>query len=301
MWDGGPRPAVPVFGESPMQIAIASGKGGTGKTTVSTNLAYVASLGGQKVAYLDCDVEEPNGHLFLKPEITDSHAVGALVPQVDPEKCISCGDCGDICQYSAIVPIGNEVLTFPELCHSCGGCSLVCPTDAITEVSREMGRLELGHSGPIQFVHGILNIGEAMSPPVIRAVKASAPEADLILIDSPPGTSCPVIESIRGSDYVVLVTESTPFGLYDLTLAIELTRALGIPFGTVINRADLGDSEVARYCDQNGVPVLAQIRDDRRVAEMYSRGEMVARTLPYYRSIIEELIERITGEVGVCA
>lgn len=284
-----------------MRIAVASGKGGTGKTTVSTNLAYVASLSGQEVVYLDCDVEEPNGHLFLKPAITDNRPVGARVPQVDPEKCNFCGSCGDICQYSAIVPIGDEVLTFPELCHSCGGCARVCPNDAITEVDRVMGRLEFGQAGGVQFIQGVLNIGEAMSPPVIREVKAAAPRADLVIVDSPPGTSCPVIESVRGSDYVVLVTESTPFGLHDLNLAVELMGALAIPFGVVINRTDLGDSGVVRYCRENGVPVLAEIRDDRRVAEMYSRGEMVAGTLPYFRATIEELIEKITESVGVCA
>jgi MinD superfamily P-loop ATPase len=189
-----------------VRVAIASGKGGTGKTTVATNMAYVASRNGRSVAYVDCDVEEPNGHLFLKPEISQRTPVGHLIPEVDEERCTQCGQCGEICQYSAIVCLGQKVLVYPELCHACGGCSLVCPTDAITEVPREIGVLEAGHAGPIHFVHGLLNVGEAMSPPVIRAVKKAAPAADWQIIDAPPGTSCPVIESIRDCDYVLLVT-----------------------------------------------------------------------------------------------
>ena len=222
-----------------MQIAIASGKGGTGKTTVATNLAYVASRNGQSVAYLDCDVEEPNGHIFLKPEITDRKPVGSLIPQVDAEKCTLCGECGEICQYSAIVRVGEKVLVYPELCHGCGGCSLVCPADAITEVSREIGVLETGRAGAIQFAQGLLNVGEAMSPPVIRAVKSTAFQADLTIVDAPPGTSCPVIEAVRGADFVILVTEPTPFGFHDLKLAVEMVRVLKLPFGVVINRAGL--------------------------------------------------------------
>ncbi len=279
-----------------MRIAIASGKGGTGKTTVATNIAYVASRNGQSVAYLDCDVEEPNGHLFLKPEISRRTSVGNLIPEVDEEKCTHCDQCGEICQYSAIVCLGQKVLVYPELCHACGGCSLVCPTDAITEVPREIGVLEVGHAGRIHFVHGLLNIGEAMSPPVIRAVKAAAPEADLVLVDAPPGTSCPVIESVRDSDYVVLVTEPTPFGLNDLKLAVEMVRVLELRFGVVINRADVGDDEVLRYCHQDGIKILAEIRDDRGIAEAYSRGEMVCEALPEYKPLFEGLLKEVTEE-----
>ena len=233
-----------------MKIAIASGKGGTGKTTVATNLAHVAARNGQSVAYLDCDVEEPNGRIFLQPEITHSKAVHMLIPQVDEAKCTLCGKCAQICQYSAIVRLGKKVLTFPELCHACGGCSLVCSDDAITEVPREVGLLETGQAGSIQFVQGTLNIGEAKSPPVIKAVKTAAPEVDLVIVDAPPGTSCPVIESLRGCDSVVLVTEPTPFGLNDLKLAVEMVRALEMPFAVVINRAGIGDRAVHEYCNQ---------------------------------------------------
>lgn len=279
-----------------MILAVASGKGGTGKTTVATNLAYVASLNGQRVAYVDCDVEEPNGHLLLKPEITSRNPAVRLVPKVDQAKCTLCGLCGEICQYSAIVPLGNTVLVYPELCHACGGCVLVCPTGAITERPREIGRLETGNAGPVRFVHGLLNIGEAMSPPLIRQVKQAAPEADLVLVDAPPGTSCPVIESVRGADYVLLVTEPTPFGLHDLKLAVEMVRALKMSFGVVINRAGMGDTQTAGYCQANRIKVIGEIPDDRRIAEAYSRGEMICEALPEYQSLFEDLLKRIAKE-----
>ncbi len=280
-----------------MKIALASGKGGTGKTTVATNLAYVASRNGQSVAYLDCDVEEPNGHIFLKPEITSSKPVGNLIPRVDEEKCTLCGKCGEICQYSAIVCVGQKVLVYPELCHACGGCLLVCPEDAITEVPREMGVLETGRAGPIRFVHGLLNVGEAMSPPVIKAVKAAAPEVELVITDAPPGTSCPVIESVRDCDFVLLVTEPTPFGLNDLKLAVEMVRALKLPFGVLINRADVGDRAVHRYCRDERIKVLAEIPDDRKVAEAYSRGELICEALPDYAALFAGLLKAVTEEV----
>ena len=280
-----------------MNIAVASGKGGTGKTTVATNLAYVAARNGRSVAYLDCDVEEPNGHIFLKPEITDSRPVGTVIPRVDEDQCTHCGECGEICQYSAIVCVGPKVLVYPELCHACGGCWLVCPEDAITEVPREMGLLETGRAGVIQFVQGTLNIGEAMSPPVIKAVKTAAPEADLIITDAPPGTSCPVIESVRDCQFVLLVTEPTPFGLNDLKLAVDMTRALGLPFGVVVNRADVGDRAVHLYCRENRIKVLAEIPDDRRIAEAYSRGELICDALPEYAASFARLLQEVTAEV----
>jgi len=284
-----------------MRIAIASGKGGTGKTTVATNLAHMASGNGQSVAYLDCDVEEPNGHIFLKPQITDSKPIGNLIPEVDEAKCTLCGKCGEICRYSAIVCVGEKVLVYPELCHACGGCALVCPVDAITETAREMGRLETGRAGTIRFVQGLLNIGEAMSPPLIREVKAAAPDVELVIIDAPPGTSCPVIESVRDSDFVLLVTEPTPFGLNDLKLAVEMVRALKLPFGVVVNRADLGDRQMRSYCDTNRIKVLAEIPDDREIAEAYSRGEMVCEAIPKYGSVFARLLSDIDKEVRTSA
>jgi MinD superfamily P-loop ATPase len=278
-----------------MRIAIASGKGGTGKTTVATNLARLASLNGRRAAYVDCDVEEPNGQIFLKPRITHSEAIGRLYPEVDAEKCTYCGLCGEICQYTAIVCVGKQVLVYPELCHGCGGCVLVCRAGAIKEVVREAGTLEIGQADPVKFVHGVLRIGEAMSAPLIRRVKAAAPDADLVFIDAPPGTSCPVIESVRGADFVLLVTEPTPFGLWDLKLAVEMVRALRLPFGVVINRADAGDEETRAYCRRQGIEVLAEIPDSRRIAEAYSRGVLACEAVPEFRKPLEDLLARLAG------
>ncbi len=278
-----------------MKIVVASGKGGTGKTTVATNLAYAAAQSGCAAAYLDCDVEEPNGALFLRPELSESRPVNGSVPKVEMRKCTECGLCGQICQYSAIVPMKGKVLVFPELCHGCGGCWLVCAPGAITESHRVTGRIDRGNAGEIQFIQGVLDVGQAMSPPVIRAVKAAARETGLVVIDAPPGTSCPVIESVRDSDYVLLVTESTPFGLHDLKLAVEMVRALGLPFGVVINRADGSASDTHAWCGHERIPILAEIPDDRRVAEAYSRGDMICVALPEYGRMFSDLMDRIEG------
>jgi MinD superfamily P-loop ATPase len=278
-----------------MKLAIASGKGGTGKTTVATNLAWLAAGDGRSVAYLDCDVEEPNGHLFLAPRIDSSRPIGRLHPLVDENKCTHCGLCGEICRFSAIVCLGEKVLVYPELCHACGGCALVCRSGAIAEAMRESGKLETGAAGGVRFVHGVLNIGEAMSAPLIRQVKGAAPLSDLVIIDSPPGTSCPVVESVRGVDFVVLVTEPTPFGLNDLKLAVEMVRAMKLPFGVVVNRAGLGDLETQEYCRRQGIEILAEIPDDRRVAEAYSRGALACETVPEFRACLEGLLARLSG------
>lgn len=279
-------------------VAIASGKGGTGKTTIATNLARAAA-DGLNVCYLDCDVEEPNGHLFLRPQIEATEPVEVAVPEVDAEKCNLCGRCGEICQYSAIVPISPKVLIFPELCHSCGGCWLVCPEGAISEAPRVVGVVEQGRAGSLAFVHGRLNVGEARATPVIQAVKKRIPRDGLAILDAPPGTSCPVIETVRGCDHVVLVTEPTPFGLSDLRLAVETVRKLDLPLSVVINRSDAGDARVRNYCLDLGIEILAEIPDDRRVAEAYSRGQVASEILPHYREAIvamsERLLERIDG------
>ena len=278
-----------------MIMAIASGKGGTGKTTVATNLATVA---GESVQLIDCDVEEPNCHLFLKPVITHSEPVEVMVPLVDEAKCDSTGKCGEICAYSAIVCLGGKPLVFPELCHGCLGCLLACPQKAISEGKREVGVLEEGSVGSLKFIHGRLRIGESMPPPLIKAVKARAHNGarSLTVIDAPPGTSCSVVESVKGADYVLLVTEPTPFGLNDLTLAVELVRALDLPFGVVINRADSGDNQTREYCEHAGVPVLLEIPDDRRVAEAYSRGELASHVVAGYDEMFRGLLSRIEKE-----
>jgi MinD superfamily P-loop ATPase len=250
-----------------MIVAVASGKGGTGKTTVATNLAHVAAQTGRRVAYLDCDVEEPNGHIFLRPTVEEERAIEKPVPVVDSARCTHCGACAQICRFGAVASLPEQTLVFAELCHACGGCALVCPADAIGESPRTIGTLRLGTSGPIRFVEGVLNVGEAMSPPAIRAVKEASPPDGLVLLDSPPGTSCPVVETVRGCDLVLLVTEPTPFGLHDLSLAVEMVRAMRLALGVVINRADLGNGKVREYCEGHRVPVLAEIPDDRAVAE----------------------------------
>lgn len=279
-----------------MNIAIASGKGGTGKTTVATNLALVASRLGYRAAYLDCDVEEPNGHIFLNPEITDRQSVAIPIPCVDPAACSLCGQCGEICQYSAIVPVGDKVVVFPELCHGCGGCLLVCPDNAITETRREIGVVETGRAGPVQFAQGRLNVGEAMSPPLIKAVKSTDFTADCTIVDAPPGTSCPVIEAVRGAEFVVLVTEPTPFGFHDLKLAEQTVRTLGTALGVVINRAGNGGRDVHAYCAAHRIPILQEIPDDRKLAEAYSRGQPACQVIPRYEAIFGKLLRTVLQE-----
>jgi MinD superfamily P-loop ATPase len=276
-----------------IRVAIASGKGGTGKTTIATNLAVTMARAGERLAYVDCDVEEPNGHLFLKPVERASRKVSVLVPEVDMQRCTLCGACGKACRYSAIVALPNTVLTFPKLCHGCGGCLMCCPEGAIREVPRVTGVVEEGVSGEVAFVHGALNIGEAMAPPVIRAVLEAAPTDRTIVIDSPPGTSCPVIASVKGADVVLLVTEPTPFGLNDLKLAVEMVRELGLPFGVAVNRAGAGDRAVYDYCAGEQVPVLLEIPNDLEIARAYSRGELAVAALPGLAPLFAGLFERL--------
>jgi len=272
-----------------MKIAIASGKGGTGKTTVATNLAWTIASLGDKVSYVDCDVEEPNGHIFLKPQIDTTQNAAMDYPIVDEEKCISCGKCAEICQYKAIVLLGEKPLVFPEMCHACGGCMLVCPVDAITYGKREIGVVETSQSNRTGFVHGRLKIGQVMSPPLIKQVKDHIPEDGIAIIDSPPGTSCPVIESVRGADYVLLVTEPTPFGLSDFKLTVEVIEKLNMPYGAFINRSDVGTGDTMKFCEKNHIPVLASLSDDRRIAKAYSNGIIVAEAFSEIRELFSVL------------
>lgn len=278
-----------------MIISIASGKGGTGKTTIATNLALSVE---SDVQLLDCDVEEPNAHLFIRPTIEETKTITTPVPEVDEAKCSLCGKCGEICQFKAIVVIGNTVLPFHELCHSCGGCMEVCPEKAITETGRELGVLERGHRNGLEFIHGKLRIGEAMAPPLIREVRSYTRPDAVTIIDAPPGTSCPVITSMNGADFVLLVTEPTPFGLHDLKLAVGAVRILGIPCGLVINRSDMGDDKVKHYAEAEGLPVLMEIPFDRRIAEAYSRGEMLVEVMPEWKEHFKSLFHRIEDLVA---
>lgn len=278
-----------------MIISIASGKGGTGKTTVATNLAVSAD---GPVQLLDCDVEEPNSHLFLRPTIDETKTVTTPVPDIDLDKCDRCRKCVEICRFRVIAIAGDTVLTFPELCHSCGGCTAVCPQGAITEKGRELGVLETGSANGVSFAHGRLRVGEAMSPPLIRVVRDCTQSDGLTLIDAPPGTSCPVIAAMKDTDFVLLVTEPTPFGLHDLKLAVEAVKILKIPMGLVINRADMGDDKVRAYALGEGVPILMEIPFDRTIAECYSRGEMFAQVMPEWKARFRELVENIEKLTG---
>jgi MinD superfamily P-loop ATPase len=274
-------------------IAIASGKGGTGKTSIATSLALAAAEGDTSVCLLDCDVEEPNCHIFMKPAMTATEPVTVPVPRVDEALCTGCGECGRVCRFGAIAVLKDTAMVFPELCHGCGGCSLVCPAEAIAETPREVGVVEVGRSDGVVFVHGRLNVGEAMSPPVIRAVRRHADADVLTVIDAPPGTSCPVIAAVREADFVVLVTEPTPFGLNDLQLAVEMTRALGIPFGVIVNRADVGDDAVERWCRGENVELLAAVPHDRAIAEAYSRGVAPVKAVPALGEVLCRMLHRV--------
>jgi len=276
-----------------MIISIASGKGGTGKTTIAVSLALSIDKEAQ---FLDCDVEEPNAHIFLKPEIKLSKKISIPVPEIDEEKCDFCGKCAEVCAYNAIAVLKNNVLIFPNLCHGCGGCALLCPQKAIKEIDREIGILEIGNSGGLQFIHGRLNIGEAMSPPLIRAVKKQINPDKIVIIDAPPGTSCPVIESVKGSDFCILVSEPTPFGLNDLILAVEVLRKLAIPFGVIINRADLGDDGLERYCKNEHIPVLMRIPFDKKIAFLYSKGIPLVEEQKEYITKFNDMINHIVDK-----
>jgi MinD superfamily P-loop ATPase len=275
-----------------MILSVASGKGGTGKTTIAINLA-LSLKDIFPIQFLDCDAEEPNAQFFLKPQILKSQSVFVKVPELDKERCTFCGTCAKICAYNALAVLKDDVLIFPELCHGCGGCTLLCPESAIREKDWKIGILEFGHRDTIDFIHGKLDIGQAMSPPVIRALKEQRDPSRIVIIDAPPGTSCPVVESVKGSDFSVLVTEPTPFGLNDLKLAAETLRLLKIPFGVIINRADIGNSDVGDYCQMHNIPVLMTIPMDRTIAVAYSEGRPVIEVLPSYKTKFIDVYKKI--------
>ena len=284
-----------------MIIAIASGKGGTGKTTVATSLAL--SLPHRPLTFLDCDVEEPNAALFLHPTIETQERVGVLIPEILTDRCTYCGRCAEVCRYHAIAVVGQQVLVFAEMCHGCGSCTLNCPTAAIREVPNHIGSIETGHAGDIAFGHGILDVGQPMAPPIIRQLKRQAITPDrrqgTVIIDASPGTSCPVVESLRGADVALLVTEPTPFGLHDLRLAVEVARdELGLPVGVLINRAGAGDDGVEVFCAEQDIPIWLRIPLDRRIAEAYSEGIPLVQALPEYQGPFQEMYQRISKHVA---
>lgn len=285
-----------------MIIAVASGKGGTGKTTVAVSLAL--SLADDGPLLLDCDVEEPNAALFLNPTIDERREVGQLVPWVDLDACTACGRCAEVCQFNAIAVVGKKVLVFPELCHGCGSCTLNCPTEAITEELDVTGVIERGAKGRIEFAQGILNVGEAMAVPVIHQLKRwvipTYTGERAVILDAPPGNACPVVEVMHGVDFVLLVTEPTPFGLHDLKQAVEVARdEMGLPVGVLVNREGVGDRGVDAFCEAEGVPILMRIPIERRIAEAYSDGVPLVRALPAYRerfrALYAEMLRLVDG------
>ena len=277
-----------------MIVAVASGKGGTGKTTVAASLAWVWD---RPATAVDLDVEEPNLHLFLKPDIVGRETAFMEVPVADESKCTYCRACADLCQFKAISVLGSVLLTFPDMCHGCGGCMAVCPEKALSAGARELGEISWGSAaGRIGFFMGRLRVGEAMSPPLMRAVIAKLEQtrqeaASDVIIDAPPGTSCPAVNAVLPSDLILLVTEPTPFGFHDFRLAHEAFAPLGKPMGAVINRAGLGDHSVQDYCRSRQLPILAEIPFERRLAEAYSKGQVLAEALPDMRKTFTELMD----------
>jgi len=279
-----------------MIIAVASGKGGTGKTTVAASLATALADTGQPVSFLDCDVEAPNAHLFLGPVFDQQKNVDILIPQVDETLCTGCGRCAEVCEFHAIVVLGGKPLVFTELCHGCGSCTLECPENAISEVPQTLGILERGSAdSQINFARGLLNIGEPMAVPVITQLKKwqSAQREVVTILDSPPGTSCPVVESMRGADFVILVTEPTPFGLHDLKLAVQLAEELSIPAGVIVNRDGVGDTKVDDYCLEAGLPILMRIPLERKIGAGIAEGKPLNEIYPEYGDHFRQLFRQI--------
>ncbi|RMD57468.1 MAG: (4Fe-4S)-binding protein [Nitrospirae bacterium] len=276
-----------------MRIAVASGKGGTGKTTFSTNLYYLLRREKRETTFLDCDVEEPNAHIFLNPLFSEKKDVSIPVPLINEQRCKRCGDCAKACEFKALVDIEVEILVFSELCHGCGLCTFICHSGAIREIDRVIGIVQRGKAYGGDFINGTLKIGEHLSTPLIREVKSYMPEEGITIIDAPPGTSCTVISSIYNTDFVLLVTEPTPFGLNDLILAVETVRKLGINFGVAVNRADIGDRKLWQYCKDESIEILIEIPHDRRIAEVYSKGELLLREIPEYEDVFHKMFLNI--------
>lgn len=286
-----------------MRIAVASGKGGTGKTTIATSLALSlssASPAGQAVLFLDCDVEAPNAHLYLQPRIETHQEAAVLLPEIDPQKCSACGKCVEVCQFHALALIGRRVLVFPQLCHGCGSCTLNCPENAITEKPNPIGLLEAGQAvSGIDFARGILTISEPMPTPIIRQLKRwkKGGQNQIIVLDSPPGASCSVVETLRGSDFVLLVTEPTPFGLHDLKQITGILQEMNLPAGVIINRDGIGDEEVEAYCAAHNLPILMRIPFDRAIAEALSAGKTLLEIHPGYSERFQALFHHIDAGI----
>ncbi len=270
-----------------MKIAVLSGKGGTGKTTVSASLSV--SISGSQ--YVDCDVEEPNGWIFLKPNIAKSMPVNVRIPEVDTASCSGCGNCGRACQFHAIAVVRGKVLLFPEICHHCGACILACPQDAIREADRTVGDVETNENGT--FLQGRLQIGEPSGIPILREMKKRLRDDTVVILDCPPGASCTVVQSVDGCDYCVLVTEPTPFGLHDLKIAVQLIKNMGIPFGVVINKASPDNRSIREYCSENHIELLLEIPFSKDIARAYSGGVLPAQANSLWKTLFDELYQKI--------
>jgi len=283
-----------------MIVAIASGKGGTGKTSLAVNLARTLERTyALPVQLLDCDVEEPNAHLFLAGTPIGEETINIAVPDFDPDRCDACDKCVEFCQFNALASVGKTPLLFPELCHGCGGCRLVCPQDAIREKDYRIGVIKTARAGKITLKSGCLDVGVSLASTLVHALKERLEDGITTILDAPPGTACQAVATLRGSDFVVLVTEPTPFGLHDLTLAVDTVRALKLPFGVVINRVGVGDERVHRYCQTEGIPILLEIPDDRRIAVAYSRGELMVEALPEYQAHFVSLWQAIERDAAL--
>ncbi len=272
-----------------MIVTVASGKGGTGKTTVAVNMA----LSLENVQLLDCDVEEPNAHILLKPTITQTKTVNTTFPEISEENCIHCGKCAKFCRYHALFVAPRAVMVFPELCHGCGGCLLVCPNGAITEKQRPIGVIKKGIADSIELVYGLLNVGEPMAVPLIRAVKNEVNLEKNVIIDAPPGTACSLVASVYKTDYCILVTEPTPFGLHDLKISVQVLKNLDIPLGVIVNRAGLGDKKIYEYLENEGIPLLLEIPFSKKIAELYSRGVPFIKEIPLWKESFIGVWEKI--------
>jgi MinD superfamily P-loop ATPase len=287
-----------------MQIAVASGKGGTGKTTVATSLAMAVArsdFDSIPPVFLDCDVEAPNAHIFLHPQLEETRTIGIQLPRIDEDKCTLCHQCSDVCQYHAIVVLGKKVLVFPELCHGCGSCTRMCPEHAISEELKRTGVLQRGPGiGNISFARGVMDVGEPMAVPIIRQLKDwMIPARErVVILDAPPGSSCPVVETMRDTDFILMVTEPTPFGLHDLALAVQVARHLDIPAGVVINRDGMAYSDVEKFCEMENLPILMRIPFERAIAEGVARGQLLASIHEDYMHRFQDMFLQIHRLLG---